>query len=40
MTRLLEGWLSEVRTAVEQAGELTEAAIQKLVRGFGGKGRE
>jgi DNA repair ATPase RecN len=36
-SRLLENWLSEVRTAVEREGELTEAAIQKLVKGFGGK---
>jgi hypothetical protein len=34
---LLERWLSEVRTAVEQEGEMAEAAIQKVVQGFGGK---
>jgi hypothetical protein len=35
--RLLERWLGELRQAVEQAGELSEAAIQKIVQGFGGK---
>jgi hypothetical protein len=34
---ILESWLGEVRTSVEQHGELTEAAIQKLVQHFGGK---
>jgi hypothetical protein len=35
--RLLVRWLSEVRQAVERDGELTEAAVQKLVARFGGK---
>ena len=35
--RVLELWLGEIRTAVEQEGELTEASIQKVVQGFGGK---
>jgi hypothetical protein len=35
--QLLERWLGEVRAAVEQEGELTEAAIQKVVQDFGGK---
>jgi len=34
---LLERSLGEVRTAVEQEGELTEAAIQQLVNCFGGR---
>lgn len=36
-TGLLEQWLEEVRVAVEQDGELTEVAIQKLVQAFRGK---
>jgi hypothetical protein len=35
--RLLAGWLREVREGVEKEGELTEAAVQKLVQSFGGK---
>ena len=34
---ILESWLDEVRKAVEQAGELTEAAIQDLAKQYGGK---
>ena len=34
---LLRMWLVEVRQAVERDGELTEAAVQKVVAGFGGK---
>jgi hypothetical protein len=33
---ILESWLGEVRDSVEREGELTEAAIQKLVQHFGG----
>lgn len=36
-SRFLEKWLGDVREAVEQDGELTEAAIQALGKGFGGK---
>jgi hypothetical protein len=35
--RLLESWLAELRATVELAGELTEAAVQNLVKTFGGK---
>lgn len=34
---LLSRWLYELRRSVEQAGELTEAAIRNLVAHFGGK---
>jgi hypothetical protein len=35
--RILKKWLSEVRSAVEQDGELTESTVQKLAQRFDGK---
>ena len=35
--RLLESWLGELRAEVELVGELTEAAVQKVVQVFRGK---
>jgi hypothetical protein len=34
---ILERWLGELRKTVEQEGELTEAAIQNVIKHFGGK---
>lgn len=36
-SRVLEKWLGEVKTMVEEEGELTKAAVKKLTEHFGGK---
>jgi hypothetical protein len=35
--RLLQSWITELRSRVEKEGELTEAAVQDFVNSFGGK---